>query len=62
MPKLAPTTVSPLRLTKKQRAKLLRLVISTSVGIGLGLACRLLPEEYQEVCRFFAKVASLLGG
>lgn len=62
MQKPAPTTASHLRLTKKLRAKLLRALVAGGVGVGLGFLCRFLPEEYVEICRMLAKVASMLGG
>lgn len=50
----------PKKRTRLQRFK--RLMASAAVGVLVGLACRLLPPQWQLPCQMLFKLVALLAG
>jgi hypothetical protein len=45
-----------------RRNRLIRIVISVSLGVALGYLCPLLPPQHQALCHLAAKIVGFFAG
>ena len=48
--------------TQRRRKRRLKILIAAAVAGGAGLACYFVPEPYQPVCHFCAKILGIAFG